>query len=364
MPPVQSTLRSINSSSGSFACCSFFVRRFVLPTITASRTQPVDPARQYILADVVEVEATDSKPAHEVLKVKCLLCDNISTWSSWVRVRGHLSGDGTLALAAGTVACTNVPQDVARKFKDIINATHEQKRQRDAEMRGRAAVDAAGASGGGGGGGGGSGAAAAANKRQKSIEAAFDTSHRAEMDEAVAKFFMGCDVSFQIVGHPLFKRMIDKAKTAGPSYKPPIRQRLSDDLLDTVEARVDSYKAPHLEAMKIYGGTIAADGATVHGEPIANFVTKVASMPKPVHLKILNAKKHIAEGGSKNADFMAEGLVTEIRLLPDGGIHVVLLIGDTASDEVLAARQVISVLPWISYAPRRVPPTSSRSFSS
>ena len=103
--------------------------------------------------------------------------------------------------------------------------------------------------------------------------------------------------------------------------------------------------------MKILGGTIAADGATVHGEPIANFVTKVASMPKPVHLKILNAKKHIAEGGSKNADFMAEGLVTEIRLLPDGGIHVVLLIGDTASDEVLAARQVISVLPWISYAP-------------
>ena len=181
----------------------------------------VDPARQCILAGVIEVEATDSKPAHEVLTVKCLLCDSIiSTWSSWVRVRGHLSGDGSLTLATGTVACTNVPQDVARKFKDIINATHEQKRQRDAEMRGRAAVDAAGASGGGGGGGGGSGAAAAANKRQKSIEAAFDTPHRAEMDEAVAKFFMGCDVSFQIVGHPLFKRMIDKAKTAGPSYKP------------------------------------------------------------------------------------------------------------------------------------------------
>ena len=239
-----------------------------------------------------------------------------------MRGRGHLSGDGSLALAAGTVACTNVPQDVACKSKDIVHATLEQKRQRDAEMRGRAAVDAAGASGGGCGGGG----AATAAKRQKPIEAAFGTSHRAEMDEAV-------DISFQIIGHSLFKRMVDKAKTAGPSYKPPNRQRLSGDLLGTAEARANSCKAPHLEAMKVFGGTVAVGGATVHGEPIANFVTKVASMPKPVHLKILNAKKHIAEGGSKDAGFMAEGLVTEIRLFPDGGIHVVLLIDDTASDE-------------------------------
>ena len=45
--------------------------------------------------------------------------------------------------------------------------------------------------------------------------------------------------------------------------------------------------------MRIFGASITADGATVHGEPIANFALKVASMPKPVHLKILNAKKHI-----------------------------------------------------------------------
>ena len=143
--------------------------------------------------------------------MKYLFCDNVSPWSSWVRVRGHLSGDGSLALAVGTVSCTQVPQGVARTFEDMIVASLEQKRQRAAEARGRAVDATVGFSSGGGGGGG------ATMKWQKSIEAAFDTSHRAEMDEAIASFFFGCDIPFQVVGSPLFKKMIDVAKGTGPS---------------------------------------------------------------------------------------------------------------------------------------------------
>ena len=85
--------------------------------------------------------------------------------------------------------------------------------------------------------------------------------------------------------------------------------------------------------MIIFGAVICVDAATVHGEPLVNCVTK-GPTTKPIHLITINTKDHIAEGGSTDSDFEADLTVREIRKTPDGGIHIVLIIGDTASDEV------------------------------
>ena len=60
-----------------------------------------EPAAAHIFAYTVNVEATDKKPAHMATKYKCLICNKDFVFSSWVRVRGHLSGDGPMALRKG-----------------------------------------------------------------------------------------------------------------------------------------------------------------------------------------------------------------------------------------------------------------------
>ena len=40
-----------------------------------------------------------------------------------------------------------------------------------------------------------------------------------------------------------------------------------------------------------------------------------------------------------------------IKKTPDGGLHIVLLLHDTASDECLMAKMVVSQCTWISDAP-------------
>ena len=89
-----------------------------------SITTAHDPAGAYVACTIVAVPATSSIAAHEALKSKCTLCGAFKTWSSWTRIRAHLSGDDAMALGAGTTKCTNVPSAVAERFKAMITVAH------------------------------------------------------------------------------------------------------------------------------------------------------------------------------------------------------------------------------------------------
>ena len=62
-------------------------------------------------------------------------------------------------------------------------------------------------------------------KGQQSIQASLSASTAAEVDDALAEMFYGCNISPSIAEHPLFKKVVTKLKTAPASYKPPNRQR-------------------------------------------------------------------------------------------------------------------------------------------
>lgn len=117
------------------------------------------------------------------------------------------------------------------------------------------------------------------------------------------------------------------------------------------QGRIEASKIPVLQKMLIFGGALSMDGATVHGEPLSNYVVTVPTVRKPVHMKVVNAKKHLAEGNCKDADYIAFGAIAVIKSTPDGGIHIVIVAGDTASDEVLAACLIATECPWVSYVP-------------
>ena len=78
-----------------------------------------DPAAQFIFAWKETVPAADSAPAREVIKFRCLFCEKVYTWTSWVRVRGHLSGDPIMALSSGTTKCDEVTGPVAEKVRAL-----------------------------------------------------------------------------------------------------------------------------------------------------------------------------------------------------------------------------------------------------
>ena len=111
--------------------------RAQLSTISTS----ADPAAQYIECFIEEIPATSSRAAHSVIKIKCTLCQGTKTWSSWNRIRAHLTGDETMALANGTTRCTAVTDEVAHQFKTIVREAAELPRRRSAIRRSEAAVD-------------------------------------------------------------------------------------------------------------------------------------------------------------------------------------------------------------------------------
>ncbi|XP_015118534.1 uncharacterized protein LOC107042145 [Diachasma alloeum] len=55
------------------------------------------------------------------------------------------------------------------------------------------------------------------------------------IDVALAEFFFGCNVSFNVVESDLFRRFV---KILNPSYKCPSRKKLATKLLDTIHVRV------------------------------------------------------------------------------------------------------------------------------
>jgi hypothetical protein len=303
-----------------------------------------DPARQHVAFFEEEVAATEKTKACTVIKWKCGFCEGTWSWSSWIRLRTHLSGVASIALSGGSSACPHVTDAVARGFKEQHAESVRQKHQKITLKRGAAAVN--GANGGPRG-----PAPPQPDRRQKSIEAAFSTSGRELVDEKIANFFYGCKVSFMSADSVLFGEMVEALKTAPANYKAPYRQRFSYDLLEKTEKRIEAAKVGPFEALEVYGAAMAMDSATVNGEPISNYVLKVATVAKPIHLLLLNAKKHIANGECKDADYVAFGGVKAMNMAPEGGRWIVVALGDTAADEVLAAKMIATQKPWVSYVP-------------
>lgn len=56
-----------------------------------------------------------------------------------------------------------------------------------------------------------------------------------EVDEAIAKFFYGCRILFNVSRSPFFKKMVDTLKRCEKSYQPPIFNRLHTTLLQIVK---------------------------------------------------------------------------------------------------------------------------------
>ena len=105
-----------------------------------------DIALQYIVLWETKALSTQGTTSSQTsIKWRCLYCseegDSGFSWSSWHRVRGHLSSDVSMATAVGTTACAHIDAAAADKFKAVIREAAAKAAQKASLKRARANVD-------------------------------------------------------------------------------------------------------------------------------------------------------------------------------------------------------------------------------
>ena len=96
--------------------------------------------------------------------------------------------------------------------------------------------------------------------KQRSIEAALATGKDEEMDAKIAELVYGDCLPPSFVESPRFKAVIECAKTAPASYKPPSYKNVGGKLLDETVSRLRAEEAPLREACEQHGCTVVSDG--------------------------------------------------------------------------------------------------------
>ena len=212
-------------------------------------------------------------------------------------------------------------------------ASKETKKQRVAEME---VNDAASEEkvivkkeGGGTGGG-----------KQSSIQAALTTQKAEDVDAAIAEMFYACNIPPAVVDHPQFKRMVMKIKAAPPTYKPPPRQRLTDDLLDTTTNKLKTEQEPLRANIMRDSGTVVSDGwDDVQKNHLINFLCgNSAGM-------FFDGTLQLTSDDSEDATKVAKLICDEIKLV--GKLDIIQVVTDTCSVMKAAWKIIEKEFPWI-----------------
>ena len=149
--------------------------------------------------------------------------------------------------------------------------------------------------------------------------------------------------------------MLELARKTHAHYKPPSnkndsRTRSYETILEERINDVDVNLDAALQKSVTCGATITSDGATVHKRPLTNYVlTAPCWNGCSMLLELTDSTGDIQDGELRGADAYATHTVSLIRTTPEGGRCVVLMVGDTAGDQMLAAKMVERVLPWLSW---------------
>ena len=122
---------------------------------------------------------------------------------------------------------------------------------------------------------------------------------------AIADFIHSCGLPFRLADHPKFRHLLQMARFMSSKYNFPSRNQISTELLDV---NFDTYKNHTIVSLKkdidIFGLSFYGDGATLRRMPLINVMASGAYLHTAV-LEIVNCTKHMADGGKKDARYIA-----------------------------------------------------------
>jgi hypothetical protein len=136
----------------------------------------------------------------------------------------------------------------------------------------------------------------------------------------------------------------DVIKYAGSAFKPPNRQRLNGDLLDTLVKKQKTAEAPRRSSMMASGCTIMSDGwDDVERNHLVNLLVGTSEVAFFDGTVKLGAEDH------ENATFVSNILIEHIQKV--GPLSVIQVCTDTCSVMKAAWKLVVKKFPWVTPTP-------------
>ena len=129
--------------------------------------------------------------------------------------------------------------------------------------------------------------------------------NNATLTMAIADLFHAENLSDTVVESVRFRRVLELSRLVGVDYRPPNRRDIGGPLLDE---NCNQYKKGNFGAAikdsGTFGFTWLGDGTTVKTKPLLNCSTMHGNC-YPVVAAIRDCSDHLAEGGTKNALYIA-----------------------------------------------------------
>ena len=279
----------------------------------------------------------------------CLLCGQQFRQVSATKAMYHLARQGGMNVRPCTASIPQAQLEKYQKYRDIkvAGSSKRSRKSIELEMDGRQL----------------SIATAIESKRVRSSQSVqlassisslsssggtqvtLEASNATRLSTAIADFLFSKGLPFDTVDCMEFQQILRLAKTVPGSYKVPNQHYLADSLLDIsykhhMKSVVSSLSA---EGVK-YGVAIYGDGATVQKMPLTNVMAS-SGMEHNAVLDIVDASEHMANGGKKTAEYIANLFEPYISQLDSSGkgelVDLVLFDGAAnvqKAGEILAAR--------------------------
>jgi len=178
--------------------------------------------------------------------------------------------------------------------------------------------------------------------RQKGLQESMSTLHASSIDEAVAMFIFGENLSARIVESRHFATLVRVLSAAPPFYKLPHRARINGELLDAATKKLRTLDEPLREAMlRGQGCTVMCDGwDDVERTHLVNCLYSTAGSSFLKGTTLLHSRTH--EDSISIANFLVEAID---RLQP---VATVVQVTDPCSVMKRAWKIVERERPWVS----------------
>lgn len=185
------------------------------------------------------------------------------------------------------------------------------------------------------------------------------TASAAAIKIAIARFFYANSIPYHVASSTFFTDMLDNVAKGGSFFLKsnrswPDRNAVGGDMLLAEYERQKCFIDGRLDNIGSYGFTIVGDGATNQGAPLQNYYVQSCDSG-PLYIMTEDATDHLAEGGSKDAGFIADGFISVLKDL--GGKegraemkHVkqcVQIVCDGANVNRAAFKIITDRFPWI-----------------
>ncbi len=132
---------------------------------------------------------------------------------------------------------------------------------------------------------------------------------------AIVNFICSNALPFSISKCPKFQKICEVARGLGPNYRPPDHWLLGRKLMDLLfKVRFADLMCSLLSESKCFGISVFGDGATIKTVPLINVLDASPNNPF-VLLDIVDCTAHLAEGGKKDAPYLANMILPHIAMM-------------------------------------------------